>query len=192
VATRKKANYVLDLMPDYESVFGNFESSLRRGIRKAKKSSCSLLEGIDVASVLDLLDHQNKAKNMGISAGSRQKLERLIQTGTQKGVLLSVGMYSPVNHLCSVALILHDKQRLYYMIGASDDMGREYQGMPRILDHVIQKYAGQGYTLDFEGSEIPGVATFFRKFGAKNSPYPSYERQGFGPLNPLLAKKLGH
>jgi len=57
---------------------------------------------------------------------------------------------------------------------------------------VIQKYAGQGYTLDFEGSEIPGVATFFRKFGAKNSPYPSYERQGFGPLNPLLAKKLGH
>jgi len=128
---------------------------------------------------------------MCISPRSLEKLRRLIQIATQKGVLISVGMYSPVNQLCSVALILHDKQRLYYLVGASDEMGREYQGMPRILDYVINKYAGQGYTLDFEGSEIPGVAKFFQKFGAKNSPYPCFTRRGFGAFNALLAKKLG-
>lgn len=192
LAEKKKANFVLDLMPDYETLADNYDRSLQRGIKKAQKSSCSLLEGIDVASILDLLDYQNKEKNMGISPRSREKLQRLIQISTQKGVLLSVGMYSPVNHLCSVALILHDKQRLYYLIGASDEMGREFKAMPCILDHVIKKYAGQGITLDFEGSEIPGVAKFFAGFAAKNSPYPHFERQGFGPLNALLAKKLGH
>jgi len=191
-AERAKANYVLDLMPDHQGLVDRYEKSLIRGIKKSERSSCSLLEGIDVASIMDLLEYQNKEKEMGISTRSKEKLERLIQIATQKGVLDSVGMYSPVNHLCSVALILHDKQRLYYLFGASDEMGREYQGMARILNHIIKKYAGQGYTLDFEGSEIPGVATFFQKFGAQNSPYPSYFRQGFGPLNSLLAKKLGH
>lgn len=191
LAPKKKANYVLDLMPDYEGLFENFESSLRRGIKKGKKDTCSILEGIDLASMMDLIDYQNKEKKMGISSKSREKLQRLIQIATHKGTLTSVGMYSPVNHLCAVALVLHDKQRLYYLIGASDDMGREYHGMARILNHIIKKFAGKGYTLDFEGSEIPGVANFFQKFGAKNSPYPSYSRHGFGPLNPLLLKKLG-
>ncbi|HCS21947.1 MAG TPA: hypothetical protein DIW47_15565 [Bacteroidetes bacterium] len=175
----RRSNYVLDLMPDMDELKTHFESSVIRSVRKSEKSSCALLEGIDLKSILELLAWQNKDKNMGISSRSMRKLERLITVCTQKGVLISIGLYSPMNHLCAVAVFLKDRQRLYYLLGASDEIGREYAGMPRILLYLIEKFVGQGYTLDFEGSEIPGVARFFKKFGAKNSPYPVYSRQGF-------------
>ena len=35
-----------------------------------------------------------------------------------------------------------------------------------ILDHGIGKYADTGLILDFEGSEIKGIARFFAGFGA--------------------------
>ena len=186
-----RSNYVLDLMPGFKEVSLNFESSIDRSIRKSQKTNCALLEGIDLRSILELLAWQNKEKNMGISARSMQKLEKLIPVCTQKGVLLSIGLYSPVNQLCAVGVFLKDRQRIYYLLGASDKMGREYSGMPRILVYLIEKYAGQGYSLDFEGSEIPGVANFFKKFGAQNSPYPVFSRQGFGFLNGLVEGKLG-
>lgn len=174
-----RSNYVLDLMPDMDGLTGHFESSVLRSVRKSQKTSCAILEGIDIRSIMELVAWQNKDKKMGISPRSMQKLEKLIPACTQKGVLISIGLYSPVNHLCAVGVFLKDKQRLYYLLGASDEMGREYSGMPRILVYLIEKFVGQGYTLDFEGSEIPGVARFFKKFGAKNSPYPVYSRQGF-------------
>lgn len=186
-----RANYVLDLIADYETLSNHYASDLMRGIKSSQKSSCSILEGIDPASMLDLITYQNKTKGMGISMKSMERLSNLIQVGTAKGVLISIGMYSPMNHLCSVAIFLRDNERVYYLIGASDEVGREYRGMARILDNVIRKFSGQGITLDFEGSEIPGVADFFKRFGARLSPYPIFVRKGMGILNPYLSKRLG-
>lgn len=185
-----RSNYVLDLMPDMDGLKANFESSVIRSIRKSEKSSCALLEGIDTRSIMELVAWQNKDKNMGLSTRSMQKLERLIPVCTQKGVLVSIGLYSPMNHLCAAGIFLKDRQRLYYLVGASDEIGREYAGMPRILLHLIEKFVGQGYTLDFEGSEIPGVARFFKKFGAKNSPYPVFSREGFAAACYFRSKNL--
>lgn len=186
-----RANYVLDLIPDFNALKAKFESSIMRSINKSERSTCSILEGVDTASILDLIAYQNKEKNMGISPKSMLKLEKLIHSCTQKGVLMSIGFYSPVNHLCAIGLFLKDRQRLYYLVGASDAMGREYAGMSRILVHLIEKHASLPFTLDFEGSEIPGVANYFKKFAAQNSPYPTYSRKGFGILNQMIEKKLG-
>ncbi|MDX5321128.1 MAG: hypothetical protein LPK45_08460, partial [Bacteroidota bacterium] len=60
-----------------------------------------------------------------------------------------------------------------------------------ILDHVIKKFSGQAYTFDFEGSEIPGIAHFFKKFNPQNSPYPLFKRKGFGIFNSLVTRRLG-
>ena len=186
-----RSNFVLDLIPDYHTLSQNYASDLGRGIKSSQKSNCALLEGIDTASMMELIDYQNQTKSMGLSEKSISRLSNLIQVGTAKGVMISLGMYSPMNHLCSVAIFLRDHGRLYYLIGASDDTGREYRGMARILDQVIRKYSGQNITLDFEGSEIPGVADFFKRFGASVSPYPVYVRKGMGFLNGFFSKRLG-
>ncbi len=184
-----KNNYVLDLMPDHKTLHTRYHLSLRRGLKKSAKSSCQILEGVDVASMLDLIRYQNTEKKMGLNEKALKTLEKLIHTATAKGVLISVGYYSPVNHLCSVGIFLADRQRIYYLIGASDKMGREYFGMGRVMDHIIQKYSGMGMTLDFEGSEIEGIARFFSHFGAQNNPYPVFLKNRLGAAGRFLLGK---
>ncbi|MDX5320934.1 MAG: hypothetical protein LPK45_07490, partial [Bacteroidota bacterium] len=124
----KKTNYVLDLIQGYEMLYEAYDTSLKRALRKSIKSSCSLSEGVSFEELFSLIDYQNQKQAMGISNKSRQKLQRLLHACTKKGSLLVVGFYSPVNHLCSAGVFLKDHQRIYYLLGASDDMGREFHG----------------------------------------------------------------
>ncbi|MBI1222823.1 MAG: hypothetical protein GC180_09495 [Bacteroidetes bacterium] len=186
-----RSNFVLDLIQPYELLQKNYSSNLKRNLKKSVNSSCVLLEGIDFPSMLELIEFHAQQKNTGITGKSKSKLSQLMNILTNKGVLMSVGLYSPMNHLCATALFLKDRERIYYLVGAMDDTGRDYYGLGRIMDYVIEKHSGQAYTLDFEGSEIPGIARFMRQFGPQNSPYPVYLRKGFGLFNSLMTRKLG-
>jgi hypothetical protein len=55
-------------------------------------------------------------------------------------------------------------------------MGRAIGIMHGIINWVIQKYEGENVLLDFEGSSIPSVASFYKKFGATEFPYFVFQR----------------
>ena len=40
-----------------------------------------------------------------------------------------------------------------------------------LFDHVIMQFAEHQMLLDFEGSEIPGIARFFKSFGSGKTHY---------------------
>jgi len=40
-----------------------------------------------------------------------------------------------------------------------------------LFDHLILQFAGHGMTFDFEGSENPGIARFYKSFGAEKVHY---------------------
>jgi hypothetical protein len=40
-----------------------------------------------------------------------------------------------------------------------------------LFDQLIREFAGQDLILDFEGSDLPGVARFYQKFGPQNQPF---------------------
>ena len=76
------------------------------------------------------------------------------------------------------------KNRFYYLMAASNSEGKQHRAMFSILHTFIQNNANTHAVLDFEGSEIPGVAQFYKGFGASNEPYFVTERHRI----PLLGK----
>ncbi len=52
------------------------------------------------------------------------------------------------------------------------DAGRAQRANFFLMDHLIQEFSSRNMVLDFEGSELPGIAEFYRKFGSFNQPYP--------------------
>ncbi|TNE78229.1 MAG: hypothetical protein EP332_15240 [Bacteroidetes bacterium] len=187
---RKKTNHLLDLIQTYPDLAKHFNTHTKRQIKKSLANSCQIMEHLDTREIIDLFRWQDQEKKLGMGAEGLRILENLINTATQKGALLSIGMYSPVNHLCSAGLFLLDKQRIYYVAGASDQMGLEYRGMYRIFDHLIKRESGKNAILDFEGSEIPGIARFFKGFGASESHYPLIERISPNWLKPFIRLKF--
>jgi hypothetical protein len=49
--------------------------------------------------------------------------------------------------------------------------GRKVEANHYLVDSVIKEFAGTSLTFDFEGSDLPGVKSFYENFGAVNEPY---------------------
>ena len=45
-----------------------------------------------------------------------------------------------------------------------------------LVESVLKQYDNKEYILDFEGSEIEGVARFYKGFGAQDQPYYYYKK----------------
>jgi lipid II:glycine glycyltransferase (peptidoglycan interpeptide bridge formation enzyme) len=76
--------------------------------------------------------------------------------------------------IVGAGFFLFDKGRVTYLKGASSDESMKAGAMYFLMDGAIERYRADYRTFDFGGSEIAGVAQFFKKFGAKDRKYYHY------------------
>lgn len=164
-----QTNFILQLENSLENLRKNYSENVRRNIRNAAQHSLVCVE-TKVEEELLHLKWGNKPEKM--------KQDQLLLA--QKIIRTSLGQDSgtiwqamhPDGEVLASVFFLFDGSRYVYLISASSKRGKEMFAMFLLLDHFIQTRAGSNFVLDFEGSEIPGIARFFAGFGAENHPYP--------------------
>lgn len=163
-----RKNYLLPLGNDYKSIASFFSNNTRRNIAKAKKNGLSMVEGIRLEPYLEF-----KTKNLpdGVSKSDLLPLKNIIAYGQYKGLGKIYGVYTSGNQLCAAVYFCHWKDRVIYFNAASNDEGKNLGGMYFLVNQFIEQNAGKNLTLDFEGSMIPGVARFYKGFGATPETY---------------------
>lgn len=75
------------------------------------------------------------------------------------------------NEMVASAFMVKSNQYLCYTAGGSNLNGKESSAMYLIIDAMIKLCRKENLKLDFEGSDIKGVAHFFEGFGAKKENY---------------------
>jgi len=80
------------------------------------------------------------------------------------------------NEIIAVSLILKSNNRLIYRTGTSNQKGKDLKAMFFLVESILITYQNKNYFLDFEGSELEGVARFHKGFGAQNNPYYYYKK----------------
>jgi len=81
------------------------------------------------------------------------------------------GAYSKRNELCAAAFFLKEQKRITYLNSVSTPEGKAARAMYAIINRFIADHAGTGIILDFEGSNVEGIARFFEGFGAQPETY---------------------
>ena len=76
--------------------------------------------------------------------------------------------------LLGTAIFLVSENSIHYVCAAPTEMGKKYGIMHGIIYEACKKFPQKN--LDFEGSSIPSVAQFYKKFGPDNHPYYSIRR----------------
>jgi len=161
-------NYLLSLSPKYEELLNNYSKNTRRNIKKTKNNSLQFLSGV---SLEDYLSFKQKNLAPGVSNKDISKLKNLIAFGLYKGFGKIYGTYTTENELCAAVYFCWWKNRVIYMNAVSDRKGKELHAMYFLVDSFIREQAGKNLILDFEGSMIPGVARFYKGFGASPETY---------------------
>ncbi len=165
---QSRKNHILSLNKPYDEIIKTCSKHHQRYIRYANKHNQAIQE-IDLNEFI-----QFKKKNLN-SKAAKQNLHKLQLVAhhllqRKKGYLL--GVYSKHNELVAAALIASNGNRVIYLNGGSNSEGQKSRAMFGIFNFLFENYANTNTLLDFEGSEIEGVAKFFEGFGAQPETYP--------------------
>ena len=182
-------NVLLDLNQDYEAIRADYHQNTKRNLAKAGDNNLQIVTTVIpyhvVALFTDnrgaLLDKWGKAEYARLTALTNVAVRReraFILGVTEKGV----------GQLICAAIFMKTKDRITFLFSGLTVEGKQRQAMTYLLDQVIQKYANQPFTFDFEGSDDENLARFYLGFGGHEVKYPSYTFNRLSPLGKVALR----
>ncbi len=163
----ERVNHILDIDSDYETIRSGYNRNTIRNIQYAEKSGIILdfEHNPDlVASFLVAYDQSGYMEQY--SKAIRDLIG--ISLIKQNGFVLKATLGNQIN---SIAYFIEDNQRLYFLLCASDPIGKASKSMYLLIDNAIKSYAGKKKVFDFTGSLLENIARRNIGFGAKIETY---------------------
>ncbi|MCX8019616.1 MAG: hypothetical protein N2747_03870 [Chitinophagaceae bacterium] len=167
---RLRNNFVLNLNRSYSEIRKRYNENLKRNIRKAETSSFEWHKEIGIEQVLAIALPQMKKyeKNVEEKFNRFQKLFAFLH---QKKQATSCAV-SIKQKILSVCVFFFSHNRAYYILAANLPESRNTGTSHTLIDCFIREHAEENLLLDFEGSDISTLASFYQSFGACNEPFP--------------------
>jgi len=164
-------NYELDLNLPYEDLLKNYKYNCRRSIKLAVKANLQFDENINAPTIIELLKKAKQQAIPQLNQKSSAQLIKLMEELTRQKIGFSIGLKNEQQELCAAIFYIKTHNRIINLINASNAMARKNEWMLVLIDQLIKQHAGTNIIFDFEGSNIPSVAAFFKKFGAQKKTY---------------------
>lgn len=166
-AVRK--NHLLPLDMTYDELRSGYNATCRNLLSQAIRDGITVVKGGDTDEAV------RRSARDGMMAGcSRSDLDRfrmLCRERTAEGSCLMASAMDSEGDTLSMGIFFITGRRIHYMASWTGEAGRKTGASRLVIDSVVREFAGSGRVLDFVGSDIPGIASFFEGFGAKAVDY---------------------
>ncbi len=164
-----RINYELDLNLPYKALYSFYSDSNKDSLKRAyKKDRLEIRQDIGLPELIELFRATSPVKLKKVSI---EILHKLHTKAISERICKLYGIYNEENKLIAASSFILFKNRLLFFTSISSKEGKEKRAMFQMLDHVISKNAGRKLILDFEGSNLPGIARFFAGFGPQPVKY---------------------
>ncbi|MDA3927969.1 MAG: hypothetical protein PF541_03365 [Prolixibacteraceae bacterium] len=162
-----RKNFILSLKPSFNELQKGYNSHAKRNTKKALRL-CTVSTHVNSNEYLKL---KQENSHSGFSSSNAKKIKLILTKAlrTQRGLIY--GAYSQHNELIAAAFFIVEQKRLTYLNSVSTSEGKESRAMYAIVTEFIKNNAESAYLLDFEGSNVDGIARFFKGFGALPETY---------------------
>jgi hypothetical protein len=181
-----KVNFELDLSKPYETIYNNFSKHCKRNIESASKKSMELVSDIKPEELIDLFI-QNKGKEInGIKPRDYLRLKNLMNfcVLNKKGRL--IGVREGRKRLIFGIFMVETRGHKTILFVVNTPKSRERRIGYFLVNELIKNHSSNRTILDFAGSSIPSIASFFESFGSTPVPYYRlYRNKLFWPLRML-------
>ncbi len=172
---RKRRNYVLDLAKSYEKIAKEYSTQNKRNLKKAKKFELQI-QSIGISETILFYKLHKAVSTKGVKESDYERLQQLMDKATEQQKILCKGVFDKSGELLAAGAFLAHKNRIIFLLGNGSELGREKGAMTYLMDNIIFLFAEHRMVLDFEGSEIEGIARFFKSFGAEKRNYYRFKR----------------
>jgi lipid II:glycine glycyltransferase (peptidoglycan interpeptide bridge formation enzyme) len=168
--TRVNFTYFLDIS-DLNKVDSNMDHRIRNNIRQAVKSGYEIMWGFEdnINTFLDL--NKMTFKRQNLKRYDHNIIQKLL-TAASRNKACNIGVVVDADRepLASIAIVW-DTKRVYSICGGINH--KSHSAMSFLIWETF-RYAGEVLNIkefDFEGSAIPSIERYFRKFGGNIVPH---------------------
>lgn len=182
-------NVLLDLNQEYETIRSNYHTNTKRNLAKAESNNLQLVDTVIPYHVVALFTDNRGALLNKWGDAEYARLTALTNAAVKRKAAFILGVTEKgVGQLLCAAIFMKTNNRITFLFSGLTEEGKQRQAMTYLLDQVIQRYANQPITFDFEGSDDENLARFYLGFGGKEVQYPGYSFNHLSPLGKALLK----
>jgi len=163
-----RRNYILDLNRTYEEISAGFRYTLRRKTKEDRTADllykASTSYAVTLVHYRDWLGHRFSE----VQDAAYNSLLRFAEENPEHVMQREVWR---MGEMLTSVLLLKDAKRYYTLAMVASEEGKRHEANRFLLTQLIREFAGRPMLLDFEGSDLPGVAMFYEDYGAVNQPF---------------------
>jgi hypothetical protein len=163
-----KNNFVLKLDDSYEVIRQKYSKYHQRNVRHSEANNLFFKRETDVESLMVFI---RQFHPYTFAEEVYPTIRQLLQTVIDKGCGAIYSAYGSNQEKLATVFILEFKGRNITILSTQTPAGRNLKATFFLLDQYIRLHANSHEVVDFEGSNIPGIADFFMGFGSDNQPY---------------------
>lgn len=181
----ERSNYILPLSEKYEILRSKYATSHIRNIKRSIQYGNVIKKNIPVKDVIQLSKEQSKNFST-IEERNYSDFEHLFEFLKQKSMATTYGVYSPQNKLVASCAYFFSHNRAYYILVGNHPDGKTSGASHLMIDEFIKEHASEHLVLDFEGSNIPSLAFFYKSFGSVLEKYPGIKMNKLSAIAKLF------
>ncbi|MEO7523105.1 MAG: hypothetical protein ABIT58_03380 [Ferruginibacter sp.] len=168
----KRNNFMLDLHRPYEELHDNYDPSFTKSLRRVRKFNLAYMESSNFQRIIQLYKKLYSQKLPYISRQNYLQLENICAHLFKEKKIIVRLVRNGSNRLLAAVVLMKDENRIYNIISCLSGEGKRREANYFLYDNIIQEFANSSLMLDFEGSDVEGIAAFYKKFNPQNQPYP--------------------
>lgn len=160
-----KLNMYLSLQQPFSVLDKTFKKEIPRISEKLITNNWVIKENIHAKDCIHLYQQMQSHKMQHIKTYEFQRLIQFCSENKNPNLkYYTRAVQNPAGEICSVVLLLRDNKRIYNIINASTPEGRKTSANYLLYYECLKEFSELPLLFDFEGSSIPGIASFYNKF----------------------------
>lgn len=161
----------LDLADSYEKIYGGYSENTQRNIKRAHNNHLTITKDVTISDLIELFRQYRGKTIKNLKTRNYKTLTGIVQSAIHKKKAQIIGVKTKENNTCAGAVFLADKRKFIFLFSAASNEAKSNGAMSFLIDHFIRENAQQNLILDFEGSNNPDLARFYKSFGSKECVY---------------------
>jgi hypothetical protein len=172
IQLKLRNNFILPLGNGYKKIFSAYDVYIKQRLTRLKKFNLQYKHSNDHEEVIELYQQLYKERMESVTVADFSKFKKLCDFYAKTDRVIVREVYDMENELLASVVLLRDDRRLYNIISCVLPKGKKLLANYFLYNEIIREFASERIILDFEGSDIPGVAYFYSKFAGSNEKYP--------------------
>ena len=168
---RPNLTHELDMILDIAELRKGYSDNTRRNIKKADLQNLVVVKDPSREEIISLFRENRGREVEALQEPHYDVLRKLLQALDGRGRLHPRGVKNEKGELIAGAFFVDANGKVIFLFSGNSEEGKEKGAMFLLIDSFIAENTQKNLVLDFEGSNDPNLARFYRGFGAKECVY---------------------